>query len=550
MKPLHIEENALGAPQGSFQALKLPTGVTLTGQPTARQIELLSPAALAFVAALERAFGPRREALLERRVRIQERLDAGERPDFLEETRGARLGEWTVQPVPADLQNRRVEITGPVDRKMIINALNSPAQVFMADFEDSTSPTFANLLDGQVNLFDAVRRTIEFDHPTSGKSYRLNEHTATLMVRPRGWHMVERHVQVDGRSISAALFDFGLFFFHNAHELIARGSGPYFYLPKLESHHEARLWNEVFVHAQAALGIPTGTIKATVLIETILAAFEMDEILFELREHSAGLNCGRWDYIFSFIKKFKSHEAFVLPDRGAVGMDQPFLNAYSRLLVQTCHHRGVHAIGGMAAQIPVKDDEAKNAAALARVARDKRREALNGHDGTWIAHPGLFETAHAEFQRVLGDAPHQIDAPRPWRHIDAHHLLELPSGPLTEAGLRTNLSVGVRYVAAWLDGMGCVPIEGLMEDAATAEISRTQLWQQVRHGAFLDDGRRVNVELLRAVLRDELAALARDLGPARFESGRFKQAADLFEQLVTAEELEDFLTLVAYEQIN
>src|SRR5262245_12713487 len=428
--------------------------------------QVLTPAALAFMADVQRRFGARRLELLAARAARARRLDAGERPDFLADTAAVRRASWTVAPLPADLQDRRVEITGPVDRKMIINALNSGASVFMADFEDSNAPTWANVVEGQVNLHDAVRGTIGYTHPETGKRYELGAQTATLMVRPRGWHLPESHVLVDGQVASASLFDAALFLFHNARALVEKGSGPYLYLPKLESHLEARLWNDVFVFAQERLGLPRGTIKATVLIETILAAFEMDEILFELREHSAGLNCGRWDYIFSFIKKFRADSACVLPDRGAVGMDRPFLSAYSQLLVRTCHRRGAHAMGGMAAQIPIKDDPEKNAQALAKVRADKEREVASGHDGTWVAHPALVPVAFAVFERTAG--PNQLHVKREEVRVGAGELLAVPAGAITEAGLRQNLSVGVAYLEAWLRGSGCVPLHHLMEDAATA----------------------------------------------------------------------------------
>jgi malate synthase len=509
---------------------------------------ILSPQALAFVAGLARRFEPRRRALLAERTERQARFDAGERPDFLSETVGVRSADWRVAPPPRDLEARRVEITGPVERKMVINALNSGADVFMADFEDSTSPTWDNLVQGQLNLLEAVRRTIRYTSP-EGKEYRLADKTATLMARPRGWHLEERHARLDGQPLSASLFDCGLYLFHNARELVQRGSGPYLYLPKLESHLEARLWNDVFLAAQAELGLPRGTVRATVLIETLPAAFEMDEILFELREHSAGLNCGRWDYIFSFIKKLRRDPACVLPDRGLVGMTQHFLRSYSLLLIRTCHRRGAHAMGGMAAQIPDKRDPQANRLALERVVADKRREAEDGHDGTWVAHPGLVELARAEFERKLGARPHQMERAREDVAVSAADLLRVPEGPITEAGLRQNVAVGIQYLAAWLGGNGCVPLYGLMEDAATAEISRTQLWQWRTHGARLSDGRAVSAELLRAVIAEELDKLRAALGAAAYQSGRFEPARELFERLVLSPELSDFLTLPAYEQI-
>jgi malate synthase len=507
---------------------------------------ILSPEALAFVAGLEARFGARRRELLAAREARQARLDAGERPDFLAATADVRAGDWSVAPVPAEIAKRHVEITGPVDRKMVINALNSGADVFMADFEDSNSPTWENCVLGQLNLRDAVRRTITFEQP--GKRYELSADPAVLFVRPRGLHLEEAHVELDGAPISASLFDFALYLFHSHAALAGRGSGPYFYVPKLESHLEARWWNDVFVHAQGALDIPRGTIKATVLIETILAAFEMDEILYELRDHSAGLNCGRWDYIFSFIKKFRADPAFVMPDRGLVGMDRHFLRSYSQLLIKTCHRRGAFAMGGMAAQIPIKGDEAANEAALEKVRADKAREARDGHDGTWVAHPALVAVAREQLEAVCS-GPNQLGALREDVEVSAEDLLRVPGGPRTEAGLRQNLNVGVLYLAAWLRGTGCVPLYHLMEDAATAEISRTQVWQWRRHGAELDDGRTVTAELVAGILAEEMAAIEREVGPEDFSSGRYGLAARLFEELIQEEELTEFLTLPAYEHI-
>jgi malate synthase len=517
-----------------------PEGVRVRGELRAGYAEVLTPGALTFVAELQRRFGARRLELLAARDARQARLDAGEWPDFLKETSAVRKADWTVAPLPRDLLDRRVEITGPVDRKMVINALNSGASTYMADFEDSTAPTWAAVIEGQANLRDAVRGSIDYVAPDTGKSYRLAERTAVLLVRPRGWHLAEKHLLVDGQPVSAALFDFGLYLFHNAHALLERGSGPYFYLPKLQSHLEARLWNDVFVHAQQRLQIPRGTIKATVLIEHVLAAFEMDEILFELREHSAGLNCGRWDYIFSFIKTFRADPTRVLPDRATVGMTQPFLRAYSQLLIRTCHRRGVHAMGGMAAQIPIKGDEAANRAALDKVQDDKRREVGDGHDGTWVAHPALVPLARAIFDAGM-PGPNQIQNLRRDVHVTSDDLLAAPQGAITEAGLRHDVDVGVRYLAAWLAGTGCVPLHDLMEDAATAEISRAQVWQWIRHGARLDDGRPVTAELFRAVLADEVARAPR--------SPRLDEAARLFAELATAPALADFLTLPAYDRI-
>ncbi|MVN86449.1 malate synthase A [Deinococcus sp. HMF7620] len=515
----------------------LPPGLTMTAPVTDAQRDLLTPEALAFVAELHRRFEGRRRALMAEREARQARLDAGELPDFLPETASIRAGDWRIAPLPADLHDRRVEITGPVDRKMIINALNSGARMFMADFEDASSPTWDNVVSGQVNLRDAVRRTISLD--TGGKSYRLKDRTAVLLVRPRGWHLPERHVQVDEETVYGAFFDFGLYFWHNARELLARGSGPYFYLPKLESHHEARLWNDVFLYAQEALGLPRGTIKATVLIETILAAFEMDEILYELREHSAGLNCGRWDYIFSYIKKLRAHGGRLLPDRAKVTMAVPMMTAYSKLAIQTCHKRGAPAIGGMSAFIPVKGDEEKNRAAFEQVRVDKEREALNGHDGTWVAHPGMVELATEVFDRLM-PAPNQIDSGKQQElTVTAADLLTPPDGTVTEAGVRLNVNVGVQYLAAWLRGAGAVPLHNLMEDAATAEISRAQLWQWRHHGVTLDDGRPLTPELFDALYDDEVAKLG----------AAFEDAARLFRTTATQSPLMDFLTLPGYEAL-
>jgi malate synthase len=503
--------------------------------------DILTPGALRFLTLLAREFEPRRQELLARRVERQQRLTAGELPDFLPETRAVRESDWTVAPIPPDLLDRRVEITGPVDRKMVINALNSGARVYMADFEDSNAPTWSNNLEGQLNLRDAVRGTIDFTS-AEGKRYALGSRIATLMVRPRGWHLDEKHVTVDGNPISAALFDFGLFVFHNAAALIAKGTGPYFYLPKLESHLEARLWNDVFKLAQDELGIARGTIRATVLIETILAAFEMDEILYELHEHSAGLNCGRWDYIFSFIKKFRDRPAFVLPDRARVTMDRHFLKSYVDLLIQTCHRRGVHAMGGMAAQIPIKHDPAANAAALDKVRQDKLREVRAGHDGTWVAHPGLVPTALEAFAAMAG--PNQLRERREAVRVTARDLLAVPEGEVTEAGLRTNADVGIQYLESWLRGLGCVPIYNLMEDAATAEISRTQVWQWVRHGVRLADGRPVTAALVEGIIAAELTKLGGGGG------GRFPLAAELFQRMTTQPECPEFLTKVAYDYLD
>jgi malate synthase len=529
------------------RALEVP-GVDVLAPAVSAADRVLTAPALELLAKLVRRFGPQRDKLLDRRREIQARLDAGELPDFLAETADLRRDDWTVAGPPDDLLDRRVEITGPTDRKMIINALNSGASVFMADFEDSNSPTWENLVGGQANLIDAVEGTITHVAPETGKTYRLKDRVATLMVRPRGWHLPEKHVFVDGRPAPGALFDFALFFFHNARRLLAKGTAPYFYVAKLESHLEARLWNDVFVAAQDELGIPRGTIRATVLIETLPAAFEMDEILWELREHSAGLNCGRWDYIFSFIKKLRSRREAVLPDRGRVTMDRAFLRAYSELLVQTCHRRGIHAMGGMAAQIPIKDDPAAHRAALEKVAADKKREVGAGHDGTWVAHPGLVDLAREIFDAGMPSL-HQIDRKREDATPSRAELLSAPEGPITEAGLRQNVNVGIRYLEAWLRGSGCVPLDHLMEDAATAEISRAQVWQWIRHGARLEDGCAVTARLYHEVRRDELRAIGKRVGRERWASGRFGEAAELFDRLIEAPRLEDFLTLPAYDEL-
>jgi malate synthase len=509
---------------------------------------ILTPEALKFAAALAREFDARRQELLQRRVTVQEAINAGQLPDFLDDTREIREAEWKIAPVPRDLQDRRVEITGPVDRKMVINALNSGAKTYMADFEDSHAPTWNATIEGQQNLVDAVNGSITFDSP-AGKHYELRDDPAVLIVRPRGWHLPEKHVTVDGRPISASLFDFALFFLHNARPLLANGSGPYFYLPKLESHLEARLWNDVFKRAQDLLGIPQGTIKATVLIETILAAFETEEILYELKDHMAGLNCGRWDYIFSFIKKFKNRPEYIFPDRAQVTMTRHCMHSYSLQVIKTCHRRGAHAMGGMAAQIPIKADPALNEAALARVREDKVREANDGHDGTWVAHPGLVSIAMEEFNRVMPQA-NQIERLRDDVTIRSTDLLKCPDGTITEAGLRSNISVGVQYMASWLSGNGCVPLYNLMEDAATAEISRTQVWQWVHHPkGILDDGRRVDIALFKAVMQEEMTKIKTALGDEAYARGHFAQAAALFDDIITREELDEFLTLRAYEHL-
>jgi malate synthase len=508
---------------------------------------LLTDDASAFVADLVRTFRPRVQELLAKRAERQARFDAGQTPDFLAETKSVREGDWKCAPVPAVIADRRVEITGPVDRKMIINALNSGANVFMADFEDSNTPTWSNQIEGQQNLFDAVRRTITFEQ--GPKKYALNEKTAVLFVRPRGWHLPEKHFVVDDEVSPGALFDFGLFFFHNAKEQIARGAGPFFYLPKMESHLEARLWNDVFVHAQKALGIPNGTIKATCLIETLPAAFEMDEILYELRDHSAGLNCGRWDYIFSFIKKRSADANAILPDRSQVTMDKAFLAAYVRLLIKTCHRRGVHAMGGMAAQIPIKDDAQKNEEALAKVRADKLREVKAGHDGTWVAHPGLVAVAKEIFDAHM-KGPNQLDVLREDAQASKADLLEVTPGTRSDAGLRHNVRVGIQYLEAWLRGQGCVPIYNLMEDAATAEISRAQVWQWIKHQAKLDDGSVVTKDRFERVVAEEMERVRTEVGDERFTNGKFPEARDLFVRLSLAPRFEEFLTLPAYEMVT
>jgi malate synthase len=525
-----------------------PEGVEVLGPAEPRFDEILTDEALAFVAGLQREFGGRRDELLEARAERQVRLDKGGRPDFLEATRTVRQADWRVAPAPPDLRDRRVEITGPTDRKMVINALNSGARCFMADLEDANSPTWSNMVGGQVNLADAVRRTIELTGP-DGREYRLTEHPATLLVRPRGWHLPERHMVVDGAPVSGSLFDFGLAFFHNAREQLERGTGPYFYLPKLEGHLEARLWNDVFLWAQDRLAIARGTIRATVLIETILAAFEMDEILHELRDHSAGLNAGRWDYIFSVIKKFRRHPDFVLPDRARISMTVPFMRAYTELLVRTCHRRGAHAMGGMAAYIPSRRDPEANELALAKVAEDKVREANDGFDGTWVAHPDLVGTAAAEFDRVLGDRPNQVDRQRDDVGVSADELLDVrvPGGEITQAGLRANVNVGLRYLMSWLSGVGAAAIDNLMEDAATAEISRSQIWQWVEHGAELSTGQPVTAEVAQAAITTELEDLRERLGSAEFDEPRFEQARTVFERVALSPDFVEFLTLPAYE---
>ena len=510
--------------------------------------KILSSDALEFICKLQNTFDGRRKELLERRALIQKEIDSGKMPDFIPETKSIRDSDWKVAPIPDDLKDRRVEITGPVDRKMIINALNSGANVFMADFEDSNSPTWENNIEGQINLRDAIDRKISFTSP-EGKQYKLNEKTATLMVRPRGWHLEEKGITLNDENFSASIFDFGLFFFHNAKKLIDNGSGPYFYIPKIENHLEARLWNDIFNMAQDELKIPRGTIRATVLIETILAAFEMDEILYELKEHSAGLNCGRWDYIFSFIKKFRNYNDFVLPDRNQVTMTTHFLRSYSQLVIKTCHKRGIHAMGGMAAQIPIKNDPKGNEEAIQKVRADKERESGDGHDGTWVAHPGLIPIAKEVFDRLMPEA-NQIKNKRDDVHVCAKDLLEVPKGEITEQGLRHNINVSIQYLEAWLNGNGCVPIYNLMEDAATAEISRAQIWQWIHHpDGKLNDGTKITEELYYSLVKEELDKIKNMAGEKKFNNGKYKLATELFNKLSTDKKFSEFLTLIAYEKI-
>ncbi|HWP45606.1 MAG TPA: malate synthase A [Candidatus Limnocylindrales bacterium] len=532
--------------------LKVPEGMQITGKITPEFEQILTSEALNFITSLEREFGERRRALLQKRVERQAEIDAGQMPDFLAATENIRKGSWKVAPIPADLQKRWVEITGPTDRKMMINAFNCGADIFMADLEDANSPTWQNMVEGQINLRDAVERKLEFTSP-EGKSYKLNEQIATLLVRPRGWHLHEKHVLIDGKPMSGSLFDFGLYFFHNARKLVEKGTGPYFYLPKLESHLEARLWNDVFEMAQDTLGIPRGTIKATVLIETILAAFEMDEILYELRDHIAGLNAGRWDYLFSIIKKFRNRSDLNLPDRAQITMTVPFMRAYTELLVKTCHHRGAHAIGGMAAFIPSRKDPKVNEVALAKVREDKERESRDGFDGTWIAHPDLVPVAREVFEKALQGKPHQKERLREEVQVSAKDLrtFVVPGGQITEGGVRNNISVALQYIESWLRGIGAVAIFNLMEDAATAEISRSQLWQWVHNPhAVLDDGRKVTVDLYRAWLPEELEKIKSLFGEARYRTGKFDLARQILDKLVLERDFIQFLTLLAYDYLD
>ncbi|MEO5841572.1 MAG: malate synthase A [Acidimicrobiales bacterium] len=524
--------------------------MTVDITPHPHQGDVLTDEAVRFLVGLERRFGPTRRTLLRARQARQVRLDAGELPHFLPETAAVRAGDWSVAAAPADLQDRRVEITGPVERKMMINALNSGARVFMADFEDSNSPTWDNVVQGQINVRDAYRRELALDSP-DGKRYRLHDDIATLVIRPRGWHLTEKHVEIDGAPMSASLFDVGLVMFHNARAALDRGTGPYFYLPKLESHLEARLWNDVFCFAQDELGIPRGSVRATVLIETILAAFEMDEILYELREHSSGLNAGRWDYIFSVAKKLRNHPQFVLPDRVDVSMTTPFMRAYTELLVQTCHKRGAHAIGGMSAFIPNRRDPAVTEQALTKVRDDKQREAADGCDGTWVAHPDLVPVAMAEFDRVLGERANQVDRQRPDVHVEAANLLDVESsgGSITEAGVRLNVDVGLRYIESWLGGVGAAAIHNLMEDAATAEISRAQLWQWIRHQRSATNGMPIDRATVAQLIDEGLVAIAAEKGTS-FDVSRFADARKIFEHVALSPEFDDFLTLPAYELLD
>jgi malate synthase len=535
-------------PAAAKTAAPKVAGVKIGGELRPRFDEILTSAALQFLAELHRKFEGTRKQLLARRVDRQHRFDAGELPDFLPDTRHIREQGWKVASLPKDLLDRRVEITGPVDRKMVINALNSGAEVYMADFEDACSPSWENLIDGQINLKDRWAGKLDFVDPQTKKSYKLNDKPAVLMVRPRGWHLLEDHVTIDGASIAGALFDFGLYFFHNAKRTIGAGTGPYFYLPKLESHHEARLWNDVFAFAQSKLGLPLGTIKATVLIETLPAGFEMDEILYEMRDHITGLNCGRWDYIFSFIKRLGKNKRFLTPDRAAMTMDKAFLHAYSLLLIRTCHRRGAFAMGGMAAQIPVKGDAGANEAAFKKVRADKEREAGDGHDGTWVAHPDLVPVAEQVFRRLM-KTPNQLDKLRQDVKITRDQLLEMHQGERTEEGLRLNIRVGVQYIEAWLRGRGAVPLYNLMEDAATAEISRSQVWQWIYHRARLADGREVTPGLFESILDDEMEKVRQAIGPTTYDSGRFEDATDLFREMSLALEIEEFLTIPAYRLI-
>lgn len=525
-------------------------GVKVRGEMKEGFHEVLTKEALDFVAELSRRFDKRRIELLNNRKERQKQLNDGNLPDFLPETEKIRSGIWEIEPVPDELQDRRVEITGPTDRKMMINALNSGANVFMADLEDANSPTWCNMVKGQINLRDAVNGTISYEHPESGKKYRLSDHPAVLFVRPRGLHLHEKHLQLNGKPVSASLFDFGLYFYHNAKKLVQNGTAPYFYLPKLESRLEARLWNDIFTFSEQKFGIQKGTVKATVLIETILASFEMDEILYELREHSAGLNCGRWDYIFSYLKRFHNREDSLFPNRSEVTMTVPFMRAYTMLCIQTCHRRGAHAIGGMAAQIPVKNDPKANKEAFRKVSEDKKREACDGHDGTWVAHPGLVKAAKKQFDEKM-PAANQIERKREDVQVKAGDLLEVPSGAITEQGLRTNISVGIQYITSWLRGQGAAPIHFLMEDTATAEISRAQVWQWIRHPkAVLEDGREITFELYVKMRKEEMQKIKETIGIESFKKERYLEADNLFHELTGNDEFIEFLTLPGYDCLN
>ena len=537
------------ATANNTQTYLTPEGVQITGAFDESYAAILTPEALAFIASLQRWFNPIRKQLLENRILVQEEINQGKFPTFLKETEHIRKADWEVEPVPENLQDRRVEITGPVDRKMVINALNSGAKVFMADFEDANSPTWSNNIEGQVNLKDAVRKNISYTNPQNGKFYQLNDETATLMVRPRGWHLEEKNVTIDGELMSGSLFDFGLYFFHNAHELVRQGGGVYFYLPKLEHYLEARLWNSVFVFAQKELGIAQGTIKATVLLETILAAFQMDELLWELRQHSAGLNCGRWDYIFSFIKRFRNHSEFVMPDRSQVTMNVRCMKSYSELLIKTCHRRGAFAMGGMAAQIPIKNDDAANEVAFGKVAADKLREAKDGHDGTWVAHPGLVKTAMDIFNEYM-PTPNQIANKRLDVKVTEEDLLTVPEGTITENGIRENINVSILYIESWLQGNGAAALYHKMEDAATAEISRTQLWQWIQHGSTTDTGTVITQQMIDSLIPEELEKIENYVGIERYKSGRFAEAVEIFNYLLKDKDFPDFLTLEAYKYIK
>jgi len=524
-------------------------GIEVTAAIPSEFAEILTPEALNFVAKLARTFEGRRQELLQLRVQRQAEVDAGKLPDFLPETEHIRRADWTITPLPADLQDRRVELTGSADRKMIINGLNSGAKTFMADFEDAHSPTWEGPIQGQINVRDAVQRTITYTSP-QGKLYKLNDQIALLLVRPRGWHLDEKHVLIDGRPISGGIFDFGLSFFHNVRQLLANGTGPYFYLPKLENHLEARLWNDIFVMAQDELGIPRGTIKATVIIETILATFEMDEILYELREHSAGLNCGRWDYIFSLIKTFRNFPEFIFPDRAQITMTSHFMRSYTLQTIKTCHCRNAPAIGGMAVQVPIKNDPIANEEAFAHIRADKKREATDGHDGTWIAHPGLVAVAQAEFDAVM-QTPNQIDRKRDDVQVTATDLLKVPAGTITATGLCNNISVSLQYLEAWLRGSGSILVNNLMEDAATVEVSRAQIWQWIHHPqGILQDGRKVTIELFHHLMNEELEKLRNAIGEEHFAKRRFTTAVQILDEVITDDHFIEFLTLPAYRYLN